>query len=114
MLIEVGADFPVPEFREGRAIGIRAGQSESWRKWYKAHALGHCLLHRGDQFKDPDGVVTAKQERQADLFAGWLLLAHAWQGETPDEIAEKCGVPQECAQKWAEEVRSTGEIAVGW
>jgi hypothetical protein len=113
-VIKLPAEFPIPEFLRGHTIGIRSDQSTSWRKWLKAHALGHYLLHRGNQLTSADDVIIAKQERQADLFAGWLLLAHAWQGETPDEIAEKCGVPVERAQWWAQEVNTTGEIAVGW
>ena len=40
---------PVEEVKVGRSIGIREGLSKEWRRWDIAHALGHHLLHHGNQ-----------------------------------------------------------------
>ncbi len=103
-VIETPADLPVREFRRGKVIGIRADQPSSWRVWLKAHALGHCLLHRGDQDQFSNQVLLRKQEREADLFAGWLLIGDLW-CESVWELAEERGVPVECVERWLEMAR---------
>lgn len=40
---------PVEEVKVGRSIGIKEGLSIEWRRWDIAHALGHHLLHHGNQ-----------------------------------------------------------------
>lgn len=103
-VIDVPTGLPLEEFRKGKTIGIRADQPASWRLWLKAHALGHYLLHRGDQFNDCDEVRLARQEREADLFAGWLLIGDVW-CESVWELAEERGIPVECVQRWLEMAR---------
>ncbi len=111
-VVDAPADLPVPEVRRGNVIGIRLGESHSWRKWLKAHALGHYLLHRGDQFENCDKLVLARQERQADLFAGWLLIGSARTSQPAWELAEQYGVPTECVEGWLEATRTTREAMV--
>ncbi len=91
--------FPLREFRAGRYIGIRRDEPRPWRLWLLAHGLGHYLLHRGDQFSI-DSWWIIKQERQADEFAGWLLLAWVPFQWEPWRVAEECDVPYECVRRW--------------
>ncbi len=88
------------------------------QRWYKGHALGHWLLHRGNQFwlEVATPVTKAKQETQATIFAGFLLLGQmedwAWSGMTIEQAALKARVPQENLRLWWHIV-SDG-VAVGW
>jgi len=40
---------PVEEVKVGRNIGVRDDLSSQQRRWDIAHALGHHLLHHGNQ-----------------------------------------------------------------
>jgi len=40
---------PVNEVKRGEWIGIREGLSSEWRRWDIAYALGHHLMHHGNQ-----------------------------------------------------------------
>ena len=40
---------PVEEIKRGKWIGIREGLSSEQRRWNIAHALGHHLMHHGNQ-----------------------------------------------------------------
>jgi hypothetical protein len=108
-ITEAPVTLPMREFRQGKVIGIRIDQPSRWRLWLKAHALGHYLMHRGDQDKFADGVVVDKQEHQADLFAGYLLIGSCWTGESMGDIASNRGVPHECVERWLEMARSANE-----
>jgi len=44
---------PVEEVKVGRRIGLREGLSSELRRWDIAHALGHHLLHYGNQLLMP-------------------------------------------------------------
>lgn len=44
---------PVEEVKVGRSVGVRKGLSSEWRRWNIAHALGHYLLHHGNQLLAP-------------------------------------------------------------
>ncbi len=46
---------PVEEVKVGRSIGVRDGLSSEWRRWDIAHALGHHLLHHGNQLLASSG-----------------------------------------------------------
>jgi len=54
---------PVNEVKRGNWIGIREGLSSEWRRWDIAHALGHHLLHHGNQLLVPSS-------HQAETRAG--------------------------------------------
>lgn len=94
---------PVKEVKHGRWIGIAKGLDENERRYLVAHALGHHLLHCGNQlwFRDWQETSVVKQEKEADEFAAHLLIPEneleklgkpaAW------EIAEYFGVPEEIA-----------------
>lgn len=67
-------------------------------------------MHRGDQVHDDDGVKVQRQERQAELFPGWLLIGGAW----TEAVAEERGLPVECVERWLAEVRSSSEVTLRW
>jgi hypothetical protein len=98
-VVDAPETLPVREFRRGKVIGIRVDQDRRWRFWLKAHALGHYLLHRGDQDEYSDQVILSKQERQADEFAACLLLDGAL-GYDARAVAARVGVPVECVARW--------------
>jgi len=52
---------PVEEVKVGSSIGIREGLSSEWRRWDIAHAIGHHLMHRGNQLLLP--VCNTKEAR---------------------------------------------------
>lgn len=75
------------------------------RRWVWAHELGHAVLHAGDE-RCLDAVATARWERQAELFAGALLLGWPVRGE-PWELAEDHGLPGEKVAAW---LRQAGQV----
>ena len=40
---------PVNEVKRGKWVGIRKGLSSEQRRWDIAHAIGHHLMHHGNQ-----------------------------------------------------------------
>ncbi len=81
-------------------IGIaeRLGPEES--RWYIAHALGHKMMHEGNQlWVYKNTMLGARYEREADDFAHSLLtddLEAIREGLTCSlEVADYFGVPEE-------------------
>jgi len=58
-------------------IIIRKCLCPAERRWRVAHCLGHHFLHRGNGSRlDPNKVIfNPRQEREADVFAGYLVGA---------------------------------------
>jgi hypothetical protein len=100
-LIEWPFLSPVKEVKAGRWIGIAKGISSEERRYLIAHALGHELLHRGNQlsFHGWRKTNVAQQEREADEFAAHVLIPASQLEKCEDlqtwEIAERYGVPEE-------------------
>ena len=74
-------------------IGVEPRLSRPWFRWYVAHAIGHHMLHAGTSFylESWQWVNHAKDERQAEEFAAWLLGGPDGWLRTPSEL----GVPHE-------------------
>ena len=102
-LIEWQFLSPVKEVKHGRWIGIAEGLELNERRYLAAHALGHHLLHCGNQlwFRDWQETSVLKQEREADEFAAHLLVPEneleKLDKPTTWEIAEYFGIPEEIA-----------------
>lgn len=100
-LVEWPFLFPVKEVIHGRWIGIARGLRQQERRHLVAHALGHRLLHCGNQlwFREWHKTAVWKQEREADEFASHLLMPQdelEKLGNTaPWEIADYFGVTGE-------------------
>jgi len=64
------------EITVGRLILIPGNIPTAQRRSIIAHGLGHHFLHEGNQvwLRGLDRVWDAKQERQADEFAAWLMI----------------------------------------
>lgn len=69
-----------------------------------AHELGHAVLHASQNtmyLKMKTNFVTARYEREADLFAGYLLLDHqtvedCWcNGWTAGQVAKITALPEQ-------------------
>jgi hypothetical protein len=102
-LIEWPFLSPVKEVKQGRWIGIAAGLDQRERRYLAAHALGHHLLHCGNQlwFRDWQETSVLRQEREADEFAAHILMPEEELKEfdrlSTWDIAEYFGVPEELA-----------------
>ncbi|MBE6906034.1 MAG: ImmA/IrrE family metallo-endopeptidase [Ruminococcaceae bacterium] len=85
-------------------IYLNAGLSDGQeRKAVCAHELGHAVLHAGHNFmflKENTGFIAARFEREADLFAGYLLLDEQTiydcrcNGWTAGQIAHMTALPE--------------------
>lgn len=89
----------------GRYVFVQHGLDPSWRKWVKVHALYHRLYHTGNQlFLDQhEPLITIRQERQANVYTGFVLVGHIdtiARGITITEAAVQADVPLECAHRW--------------
>lgn len=64
------------EFYVGDAIVLSDGLSKAERRELSAHALGHHLLHAGNQWHQQGRTYSRAnyQERQADVFAAFFLI----------------------------------------
>ncbi len=100
-------DLPkeIQEIKYRSWIGITRRATEPWRRFLTAHAIGHHLLHTGNQLALRRLFIggDAKIERQADEFA-WHLLVDEWelaeldaQGADLNVVPERFGVPTEIA-----------------
>ena len=73
-------DFGGARFREFYVNGViflpLETESEAEERSSLAHALGHHLLHVGNQvwMRGLDNMWSWKQERQAEEFAAWFLI----------------------------------------
>lgn len=56
-------------------VAVRRDMPRPWFRWYVSHALGHHLLHVGSGFylESWQWVNVAQAEREAEVFAAWLL-----------------------------------------
>ncbi len=91
-------------------IADRLGPEES--RWYIAHALGHKMMHPGNQlWVYRKTMLGSKLEREANDFAHTLLIdergAMAAGLTYPWEVAEYFGVPDEI-------VRLQAPMVMGW
>lgn len=81
-------------------LADRLGDAE--RRELAAHALGHHLLHAGNQWHTQRRTYTRAnyQERQADVFAAFYLIPEAELDaaltaiEEPHRLAEQFAVPE--------------------
>lgn len=92
------------ELLVGRFLALRRGQSRDWERWLKAHALGHLLLHEGDQRQMPPLVVD-RQEQQSEEFAGYLVIGephthYSGYPVTTRSVASAARLPVECVDRW--------------
>lgn len=91
----------VREVYASGVLGIRAGVSPGWVRWLKCHGLGHHTLHRGNHLYVRDGLyLWQRQEIEAELFAGALLLGEQSPIQDLAALAEAAAVPVECVQAW--------------
>ena len=86
-------------------IAVRRQAPEPWKRFLVAHAVGHHLLHAGNQLAFRRLMIggDTKQERQADEFAWYLLtdelgLARVASGPgASGKVACNFGIPEEIA-----------------
>ncbi len=115
-LIEWQFLSPVKEVKHGRWIGIAEGLERNEQRYLAAHALGHHLLHCGNQlwFRDWQETSVVKQEREADEFAAHILMPapelarvitlSVW------ELADYFDVPEELAYQRVNEYATQEEM----
>lgn len=106
---------PVKEVKHGRWIGIAAGLGQQERRYLTAHALGHHLLHCGNQlwFRGSHKATVLKQEREADEFAAHVLMPEAELDKLGDlvtwDMADCFGVPEELVHLRTTQFATDGE-----
>ncbi len=66
---------PVEEVKVGRSIAVRNGLSSEWRRWNIAHALGHHVLHHGNQLLASSGLQAETRIRSRRICC---LFPYAW------------------------------------
>ena len=96
---ELPGDFT--EVLSERVVVLQPGLPRAERRWLIAHAIGHTLLHAGVQTRIMK-EVRWQQERQADLFAGFLLMSLALlaTARSAYEAAETFDVPLDRVVHW--------------
>lgn len=116
---ELGVTVEERRFRSGVSelivddvVVLDTRLAHSWRRWLKAHALGHHLLHSGNQL-EMSLLVQGHWERQVEEFAGWLIfgtLPFSVSSGNVDAgmLAEWGDVPVECVRRWWVIVSETG------
>jgi Zn-dependent peptidase ImmA (M78 family) len=90
------------EFYVGDAIVLSDGLSRAERRELSAHALGHHLLHAGNQWHQQGRTYSRAnyQERQADVFAAFFLIpddeleSKLAMAAEPHALAEEFEVPE--------------------
>ena len=103
ILVEWSFLGPVKEVKQGRWIGIARGLDLRERRHLIAHALGHHLMHCGNQlsFHGQQQVQRSRQEREAEEFAAHVLMPEKeleTMGQpTAWEVAEHFDVPEQMA-----------------
>lgn len=114
-LIEWPFLSPVQEVKQGRWIGIKKGLDANEIRYLAAHALGHHLMHCGNQlwFHEWHKTSLLKQEREADEFAAHLLIPEEelikWENLNTWEIAEHFGVLEELVHRRINEFATDAE-----
>ena len=90
------------EFYTGDSIVLSNQLSRPERRELVAHALGHHLLHAGNQWHQQGRTYSRAnyQERQADVFAAFFLISESELAsalastEAPHELAEEFEVTE--------------------
>ena len=92
---------PVTEVKRGKWIGVALGLTVPERRFLIAHALGHDMLHCGNQlaFRLWRDLERRRQDREADEFAARVFVPDDelvnMIGLPSREMAECFGVPDE-------------------
>lgn len=91
-----------------KAIVINTSIPDDMEKYCLAHELGHAILHEQLNWaflSQNTYFVTEKYEREADLFAAYLLLGspikEKLQNKSLQEIYEKYHIPLAIIEEWA-------------
>ena len=88
------------EVKIGDSIAVASRLGVRWRRWTIAHAIGHHILHPGNQlYLRAHTMLGFKNEREAEDFA-YGLLVDPWEANeqgsiTPWDLADFFGVPEE-------------------
>ncbi len=90
------------------AIILSARLKGKFKKYCIAHELGHFLLHKGLNalfIADSTNLVLGKYEREADVFACFLLIGEDVNTDsgtvTAEEISQKTSIPLSAVETWA-------------
>ncbi len=91
-----------------QSVIINTSADEEMIPYYAAHELGHALLHSELNFAficTKTNLICEKYEREADLFAAFLLLPHGekteYDGCTAADIYSEKGIPLRTIEEWA-------------
>ncbi|MEG1500460.1 MAG: ImmA/IrrE family metallo-endopeptidase [Clostridiales bacterium] len=83
--------------QEQKAIIVKDGLPFEEENYILAHELGHLILHQGSYFFicSKTNFLPGKYEKEADLFAAYLLLTDAdfQEEESCFSLSQKTGLP---------------------
>lgn len=106
-LVLVDNSYRFREVLNGSLLILNRHTTRPWRRWLKGHALGHFLLHRGNQLEYQNTWLIAKQENQAEEFCGWFFLADCWRAMPVWELAEYATLPEPRIRMWLQRFTSS-------
>lgn len=105
------------EVKRGRWIGLAPGVEGAEQRYLIAHALGHHLLHAGNQlsFYHQQLGILGREEREADVCAAHILMPEEELEKVPRmppwELVEYFKVPEELARRRVTEFATERELA---
>ncbi len=108
---------PIREVKRGEWIGVADWLDAPERRRHLAHALGHHLMHRGNQlsFRTWHKINRWKQEREAEEFAAHLLIPEdeleKARGMDVWALAESFGVPEDLVWQRVTAYATEAELA---
>lgn len=81
---------------------IAANLPRAERRWAIAHGLGHHILDHGGDQTALDQIWRWHQEREADIFAGFLLFGITLVGESQSvyDLALRSSIPLHHILQW--------------
>jgi hypothetical protein len=94
------AAFPLVAFRCDSYVVLQRGLPSEEQLWGLAHELGHVVMHLVDQFRAGDKVTGWRQEREADDFAGEILIGGAVFEMEPSDVFDRLHLPPVRIADW--------------
>ncbi len=101
-VIETPLAGRVREMCYDRCIVIRPGLPRDLRRWLICHAYWHIMLGFANHayLDEFDPVLRRRDERDAEKFAGWLLLGEHLPRSEPWATAAAYDVPEDRLRRW--------------
>src|SRR5512146_114378 len=107
-----------------KRLYLNSNLPREWLRWLKLHAVVHHLCHSSCQplmlYIENNQHLAAKEERHADLGAGYLAWGHLLKDNgqacamTDQELAEAAEMPVKCVGRWHDLCLEDARLVLGW